>query len=92
MIAPRGRINFYGGLPKDDCVVRLDSNALHYKEFFIGGASSSLPEHNRKALEILSKRQLYLERLITHKFKLDQIHEAFNVAEAKTGIKIVVNP
>lgn len=92
LIAPRGRINFFGGLPKDAQMVKLDANSLHYKEFFIAGASSSLPEHNRKALELLSKRQIDPELLITHRFGLDDISEAFDVAEARTGIKIVVNP
>ena len=92
LIAPRGRINFFGGLPKDDRIVNFDANALHYKEFFIAGASSSLPEHNRKALELLSTGKIDPDLLITHKFALEDIHEAFDVAESRTGIKIVVNP
>lgn len=58
MIGNRGRVNFFGGLPKDDCVVRLNANDLHYREFFLGGASSSLPETNRQALEPLRTRAI----------------------------------
>ena len=47
LIGPRGRINFFGGLPWDAYTVTISANALHYKEFSIGGASSSLPEDNR---------------------------------------------
>ncbi len=90
LVAPRGRINFFGGLPKGANTITLDSNALHYKEFFIGGASSSLPEDSREALRLLPERKIDADRLITHTFTIDQIVEAFDVAESKRGIKIVV--
>ena len=40
LVSNRGKINFFGGLPKDDCMVALDANDLHYREFFISVASS----------------------------------------------------
>ena len=79
LIGPRGRINFFGGLPKDDCVVKIDANQLHYKEFFIGGASSSLPQHNRAALRLLAAKKIDPDLLITHRFDLDKIHDGFDV-------------
>lgn len=92
LIAPRGRINFFGGLPRGDHLVTVDANSLHYREFFISGASSSLPEHNREALRLLAARQLDPDRLITHRFDLTDIHQAFEVAEQRQCIKVVVNP
>ena len=92
MVNNRGRVNFFGGLPKTDCIVRLDSNALHYKEFFISGASSSLPETNREALELLSTRAIDPDKLITHVFSLEDIGKAFEVMESKKCIKIVIKP
>jgi L-iditol 2-dehydrogenase len=91
LIAPRGRINFFGGLPKGNNIVKLDSNALHYKEFFIGGASSSLPEGNREALDILSEKIIDPDKLITDTFEIDDIIKAFDKAEKKEGIKVGVN-
>ena len=44
LTAPRGRINFFGGLPKGGSTVSVDANVVHYKELLISGASSSLPE------------------------------------------------
>jgi L-iditol 2-dehydrogenase len=92
LIAPRGRINFFGGLPKDDCVVRLDANTLHYKEFFIAGASSSLPEGNREALRLLSEKIVDPDLFITHRLPLQEIHQGFDVVESRQGIKVVINP
>jgi L-iditol 2-dehydrogenase len=90
LTAPRGRINFFGGLPKGGSMVSLDANVLHYKELFISGASSSLPEGNREALQLLADKTIDPEKLITHLFSIDEIVHAFDVAESKQGIKIVV--
>ena len=92
LVAPRGRVNFFGGLPKDDCVVQLKANEIHYKEIFVGGASSSLPAGNRKALELLSEKTIDPDRLITHRFVLDDIAEGFDVVESRRGIKVIINP
>ena len=92
LVAPRGRINFFGGLPKGDNMVTVDSNSLHYKEFFVSGASSSLPETNREALRLLAERKIDPDRLVTHRFGLEQIHQAFDIVEQRQCIKVVVNP
>ena len=92
IVAPRGRVNFFGGLPKDDCIDRVDANQLHYKEFFISGASSSLPENNREALRLLAERKIDPDKIITHSFSLDDIHKGFEVIATKDCIKIVINP
>jgi L-iditol 2-dehydrogenase len=92
LVANRGRINFFGGLPKEDCIVKLDSNELHYKEFSIFGASSSLPENNREALKILAERKIDPDKLITHVFSLDDIQKGFDVLEERQCIKVVIKP
>jgi L-iditol 2-dehydrogenase len=90
LVAPRGRINLFGGLPRGANTITLDANALHYREFFLGGASSSLPEDSREALRLLADGRIEADRLITHVFPIDKIVEAFDVAESKEGIKVVV--
>jgi len=92
LVNNRGRVNFFGGLPKDDCVVRLDANQLHYKEFSVTGASSSLPETNRQALELLRARKIDPDKLITHTFSLEDIDRGFEAMESKDCIKIVIRP
>jgi L-iditol 2-dehydrogenase len=91
LTAPRGRINLFGGLPADDNVIRVDANVVHYKELFLGGASSSLPEGNREALAMLARGALDADKLMTHTFGMDDIVRAFDVAESRIGIKVVVN-
>lgn len=92
LVNNRGRVNFFGGLPKDDSIVRLNSNQLHYKEFFVSGASSSLPETNREALELLRTRAIDPDKLITHIFSLEDIDKGFTVMETRNCIKIIIRP
>lgn len=87
----RGRINFFGGLPKNDRFIKVDSNNLHYKELFISGASSSRPEGNREALRLLSENRINPDKLITHKFSLDDIIDGYNVMESQNCIKVVIH-
>ena len=90
LAAPRGRVNLFGGLPKGESTIRVDANVVHYKELFVSGASSSLPEGNWEALRLLSKRAIDPDKLITHVFEFERIVAAFDVAESKSGIKVVV--
>lgn len=90
--APRGRVNFFGGLPKDNRFVSIDANNLHYKELFVSGASSSMPDGNREALRLLSERIIDADKLITEAFPLEKIHAGFDVVESRSCIKVVINP
>ncbi len=92
LLAPRGRANFFGGLPKDDCIITIDANTIHYKELFITGASSSKPKGNRKALEVIGAGKVDVEKFITHRFPLSYINKGFEAIESRKAIKVVINP
>ncbi|MCX6992859.1 MAG: alcohol dehydrogenase catalytic domain-containing protein, partial [Kiritimatiellaeota bacterium] len=92
LAAPRGRINFFGGLPKDNCRITTNANAIHYKELFLGGASSSLARQNQKALELLADRKVSAEKYITHTFPLRDIVRGFEAVENRQAIKVVIKP
>ena len=56
MAARQGRISFFGGLPKDNPIISLDSNLVHYRELTIVGANGSSPAHNAEALRADRRR------------------------------------
>jgi len=92
ILGPAGRVNFFGGLPKDDCMITTNANVIHYLEQVVTGASSSLPAGNRQALELLATGQIDATQLITHRFPLAEITAAFATAESHAALKVVVNP
>ncbi|MDK2897446.1 MAG: hypothetical protein PWP04_1566 [Candidatus Atribacteria bacterium] len=88
----RGRINFFGGLPQNAPNISIPSNLIHYRECMVLGSHGSLPRHHLKALHVMDKGMVHPEQLITHRFPLDQVREAFQTAESHQGLKVVVNP
>ncbi|MFH0797299.1 MAG: alcohol dehydrogenase catalytic domain-containing protein [Candidatus Omnitrophota bacterium] len=92
LLAPRGRINLFGGLPKDDYRITINANEIHYKEFFVSGASSSLARQNKEALELIASGKVDAGKLITHRFPLIEIVKAFETVESHSALKVVINP
>lgn len=91
MARNRGRINLFGGLPAGS-TVELDTNLIHYKELLVSGAHGSLPTHHRKALELIASGAVPVSELISHRFGLSDIHKAFDAAENRHGLRVLVEP
>lgn len=92
IVASRGRINFFGGLPKDNSYVKLDSNIIHYKEIFIHGTSGSLPRHNQLALSLFGSGKVDAKKFITHRLPLEKIVEGIDIVKSAKGLKVVIHP
>ena len=92
LVAKRGSINFFGGLPKESPYIQFDSNLLHYGEFFVIGTHGSTPLHNKIAIELLSSGRINAEKLITHKLPLEKIKEGLEIVENKKGLKVLIIP
>jgi L-iditol 2-dehydrogenase len=92
MAKNRARINLFGGLPKDDCIVPIDTNLLHYKEIFLFGSHGALPRHLDQSAEIIASGRIDVKKYISHRFPLSQAPDAFAAAEDKVGLRVVISP
>ncbi len=92
MVAHRGFVNLFGGLPKDARPMSLLSNTIHYKECFVTGSHGCVPRQHEAAVRLLENSRVRVKPLITHRFPLAKIDEAFNVMESRQGMKIMVHP
>lgn len=92
MVAPQGRISFFGGLPKTDPTITLDSNAVHYRELTIVGANGSSPEHNKQALALIADGSVPVKDLITHRLGLDQVLDGIGIVARGEAIKVTIEP
>jgi L-iditol 2-dehydrogenase len=92
LVAPGGRVSFFGGLPKDKPVIQLDSNVVHYKELILGGANGSSPAQNKEALELIASGAVPVADLITHRLPLSQVEDAINAVTSGEAIKVVIKP
>ena len=92
MAARNGRISFFGGLPKTNPNITVDSNVVHYRQLHLHGANGSSPTHNKRALEYISTGQVPVKDLITTRIPLDDVLEAFDIVAEGRAIKVTVEP
>ena len=87
-----GRINFFGGLPKDRPTITFDSNLVHYKELTVTGTTGSSTANCWRAAEIVGAGRADLTPLVSARYPLEQTAEAFEAAEDRDLLKIVIEP
>ena len=92
MVAPQGRISFFGGLPKDKPTITLDSNAVHYRELTIVGANGSSPQHNKEALALIADGSVPVLDLITHRLGLEEVLDGIGIVSRGEAIKVTIEP
>jgi L-iditol 2-dehydrogenase len=92
MAAKRARVVYFAGLPKHDPVSPLDMNQLHYKELAILGAYGATHRQYRITMDYLDRRQEDLARVVTHRFSLERIGDAFETIRTGAGLKMVILP
>jgi len=92
MVAHRGYVNLFGGLPNDMRPMSLLSNVIHYKECFVTGSHGSVPRHHELAVRLLEQKLVRVKPLITHSYPLDEIEQAFVTMESRQGMKVAVLP
>jgi L-iditol 2-dehydrogenase len=90
MAARRGRVSFFGGLPKDKPTITCDANIVHYREVDIVGANGSSPDHNRQALALIASGAVPVADLITHRLPLEQAIEGIHTVTRGEAIKVTI--
>jgi len=89
-VRKRGRVVFFGGLPKERPNTVLNANLIHYGEIQVMGAFSYHPTFHQQALEAISRGIIPWKELITHVFSLESINEAFHVAASGDALKVII--
>jgi len=87
-----GRINFFGGLPRDASTIRIDSNKVHYRELHLTGTTANDTDDCRAALDLALSGRVDVRRLVTARFGLERGHEAFAAAAGGRELKVVIEP
>jgi L-iditol 2-dehydrogenase len=87
-----GRINYFGGLPKDKPTINFDSNLVHYRELLVTGTTACSTADCRRAAAIVGSGRIDLSRLVSAKYALQDALDAFAAAEDHRSLKIVLQP
>ena len=92
LAAVGGRINFFGGLPKDNPLITFDSNIVHYKELIVTGTTGSSTRDCQRAATIVSSGRIDLSSIVSARYPLRKAREAFVAAEERQTLKVVLMP
>ena len=90
--AVRGRINFFGGLAKDQPYIRLNSNLVHYKQLVVTGTTGSNMRQYRAAMNLVGAGRINLAAIARTRLPLEQIEEGFTRAQSGTEMRILIEP
>jgi threonine dehydrogenase-like Zn-dependent dehydrogenase len=88
----QGRVNFFGGLPKDAVMTTLNANLVHYRELVITGTTGQTVKQYRTVLGLVANHQIEIRDLISKKFSLADITEAIEYARSQQGLKTLIVP
>ena len=92
LVAKRGVVNLFGGLPDGVRPIHVQSNILHYKEAYLTGSHGSTPVQHKLAMSLIANARVDLSNIVTHRFSLSQIKEALAATENRERLKVVVQP
>jgi L-iditol 2-dehydrogenase len=92
MAAPRGRVMFFGGLPKGTTAIAFPSNVLHYREVQVHGSYASRHRDQVRALDMLATDAGGIRAVVSEIISLDETPEAFERIRAGAALKLVVAP
>jgi L-iditol 2-dehydrogenase len=90
MAAINGWVNaFAGTYPPAEMPV--DPNLIHYRQVRFTGSHDFTPHHFTTALKLIQYGIVQVTPLISHRFSLDEVREAFETTANRRGLKSMVN-
>jgi L-iditol 2-dehydrogenase len=91
LVAPGGRVLFFGGLPKGTHVP-LDATRMHYEEITCLGSFHFTPDDVRAARELMRGGVVPARDLISGILPLASLSEAFHRLDSRAGFKYALVP
>jgi L-iditol 2-dehydrogenase len=91
LAAVNGRVLFFGGLPADRAVVGLDTNLIHYRQLWVTGTARQSLSQFRQVLRLIEDALVNVEDLVSARWPLERIGDAFQAVMRGEGLKHVVS-
>ncbi|MBN2324505.1 MAG: zinc-dependent dehydrogenase [Spirochaetes bacterium] len=90
MASKNGRINLFGGLPKNNETVELNTNLIHYNSLVVTGTSRYAQDDFYKSVKLITEGRVELAPIISRRFGIENIVEAFEYAQSGEGLKTLI--
>ena len=90
LAAINARVLFFGGLPKDQSIVPLDTNLIHYKQLVVTGTTRASITQFRKVLSLIEHGTLCVKEFVTETFDIANIRKAFAHTTQGSGLRCMI--
>jgi len=89
-VAPGGTVLFFTPAPPGE-MLTFDQNAMYFRDVNFVQSYSCGPDDTREALSLISNGVIPVDKIITHRFPLEQAAEAFRLtSKAGESLKAIV--
>jgi L-iditol 2-dehydrogenase len=85
LVSKGGQIIIIGIFPED---VSMSASDLVRRQISMRGSYGSAWKHYEEAINLLNKKLVRADAIVSHRFDLNHAEEAFQMAKAKTGSKV----
>ena len=92
IVSKTGRISLFASVPKNDPLVDIDVNFIHYNQISVFGSSDSTAKNHRDAVDLLASGKINAEKLITHKLPLSDFFKGIEAIKNREALKVVIKP
>ncbi|UEX77961.1 zinc-dependent dehydrogenase [Spiribacter halobius] len=89
VVRKQGRVNLFAGFTKGETAA-IDPNLIHYNELHVTGASALTRRQYERSLRLIEAGVIAAGELVTHRLALQDIGEAFALAESGDGVKVAI--
>jgi L-iditol 2-dehydrogenase len=91
IVQPQGKISLFAG-GGQTYRSSVDLNRIHYKELTLTATQNATLEHFKKGLRMVAGGSLDVNKLITHRFPLENAIEAFSLRDELKALKVLLIP
>lgn len=97
LVGKRGRVILFASAAVGQ-EITLDPNWIHYNEIvltgshWVGVSGYSDPKLYEQALDLIARKKVDVEKLITHRLPLRDIHEGYKLLQNQQSLKVVLYP
>ena len=86
-----GTVNLFAGFAgTGESTVEI--NTIHYGEINVNGSTAYKLEDYLAAAEMIKSGKINADKIVTHKFKIEEFQQAYDVCVSGTGLKVVIEP
>jgi len=88
----KAKILLFAGLAKEQPMVSMDSNQIHYKQLSIFGTTGSNVRQYIRAMNLIESGAIEIEKLISDRIPLSDFAQGLKKAQEGTGMKVLIHP